>query len=195
MNKKFVLMPSLGVLLFVGWFMTFHKPVRREMGILGEQLTELEEKEKQIVSEAEVRAIRSEVDSLFSKLDEGMGRIYPEKQLLDLGRAVENIGKRFGLKLISIVPDYESLSLFIEDKGEISELPVTMVFEGSFQEFTQFLDGISEFPLVIRVNEVTLEKENQDSTELNIQMRGVIVLRKEGTYEDTSKRKDVTNQT
>lgn len=195
MNKKFVIMPSLIVLLFVGWFMTFHKPVSREMGILGEQLTELEEKEKQIVSEAEVRAVRSEVDSLFSKLDEGMGRIYPEKQLLDLGRAVDNIGKHFGLKLISIVPDYESLSLFIEDQGDISELPVTMVFEGSFQEFTQFLDGISEFPLVLRVNEVTLEKEDQDRTELSIQMRGIIVLRKEGAYEDTSKRKDITNQT
>jgi Tfp pilus assembly protein PilO len=194
-NKKIVIWPSFAVLVLIGWFMTFHKPVRREMGILSGQLRELEKKEKEIVSEEEVRAIRSEVDSLFSKLDEGMERIYPEKQLLDLGRAVENIGKHFGLKLISIVPDYESLSIFIEDKGEISELPVTMEFEGSFQEFTQFLDGISEFPLVIHVNEATLEKGNQDSTELNIKMRGVIIMRKEGTYEDTSKRKDVTNQT
>jgi len=194
LNKKVVLIPSVIFVLIVGWVVAVYLPARREVGVLKKRLETLEEKEQLAISSEKVRMMKEVVDSLSSRLNSGMKRIYPEEGLLDLGRVVEKVGKRYGLRLISIAPDYESLSLFSEKKKEISELPMTIEFKGKFTQFARFLDGISEFPIILQVNEVSMEKVAQGSSELTIKLRGVIVFRKERVRESAGKRKDVTNR-
>ncbi len=181
MNKKLFLMPGLMILILVVWIIVVYLPTNREMGALKDRLVSLNAMEQQRISENQVRHLRTILDSLYMWVDESMERIYPEEQLLDLGRVIENIGKEYGLELISIVPDYESLSLFIEQSGEIVELPVMMQFGGRFEQLAQFLDHSNALPYVLRINEVIIENnsESQYSSELDITMRGVIVLKKE----------------
>ena len=194
MNRNLIILISAVVIASVFWFFMVFQPVNSETNRLKTRLAELVKKEKEIVTAADMQRIRSEVDSLFTRLDEDMKRLYPEEQLLDLGRRVEEIGREYGLKLVSIVPDYESLSLFSENRGDISELPVTIGFKGSFTQFSRFLDSIPEFPLVLRVNEVNLENTNGNHSQLSIQLRGIVVLRKERVNEE-EKTEIVTSQT
>lgn len=185
MNKKLIVMSSVIVGLLVVWLVFVYLPIHREMGDLEEKLESFEEMEKFRISTNQLQYLRTVLDSLYIWVDESMERIYPENQLLDLGRVIENIGKEYGLKLVSIVPDYESLSLFTDQNGEIVELPVMMQFGGRFQQLTQFLDHTDALPYVLRINEVIIENhsESQYSSELDITLRGVIVLKKERTDE------------
>ena len=191
MNKTIIAISSFIVVIIIVGVVFVYMPASKEMGVLREQFNRLEERERNNVSELQVREIRRAVDSLYASIDEGMKRIYPEEQLLDLGRAVENIGKEYGLELISIVPDYESLSLFTEATEDISELPMLIEFQGGFDQLTQFLDGIPEFPFVLKINEVNIERMEQDSIDLWIQLRGVIVLKKERSNEGEKENEQV----
>ncbi|MCJ7812946.1 type 4a pilus biogenesis protein PilO [bacterium] len=185
MSKKLIIILSVTVGLFIIWMIAVYMPEHSEIGKLKDRLASLEEMEHNQISENQVRRLKGVVDSLYLWVDESMKHIYPEEQLLDLGRVVENIGKNYGLTLISIVPDYESLSLFIEKTGEIAELPVLMQFRGRFQRLEQFLDDLAALPYVLRIAEVTIQKNStdQNSSELEIMFRGVIILKKERTDE------------
>lgn len=194
-NKKTILLPSLAFLLLAGWFVVIYLPVQREMGDLKKRLTALTERARNEIPEVQVRSMKVVVDSLSSKLKEGLNRVYPQEKLLDLGRQIESIGGRYGLRLSSIAPDYQSLSQLKEGGKEILELPMTMEFEGEFLRFARFLDGIPEFPFVMRINEVLFEKKTEESSVLKIQLRGVIVLRKERVHEENIKVDKLTNRT
>ncbi len=185
MNNKWYIIPSVIVFLLAIWLVLVYLPIHHEMRDLGKQLESLEEIEKLQISINQLNYLRTMLDSLYISVDKNMERIYPENQLLDLGRAVEDIGKEYGLKLVSIVPDYESLSLFTDQNGEIVELPIMMQFGGRFQQLTQFLDHSNAFPYVLRIHEVIIENNStsQYSSELEITLRGVIVLKKERTDE------------
>ncbi len=195
LNNKIVLIPSVIFILIVGWVIVVYLPACRESGVLENQLKSLEEKQRQAIPDTRVRMMRDVVDSLSSRWESRMGQFYPEEGLLDLGRVVEKIGKGYGLQLISIAPDYGSLSLFSERGEEISELPMIIEFKGKFSQFARFLDGISEFPIILRIHEVSMERIAEGNSELTITLRGVIVFRKERVHESPEKRKDVTNRT
>ena len=109
-----------------------------------------------------------------------------------MGRAFEDIGKGYGLKLISIAPDYGTLSMLSQSKEVLSELPMTMMFEGRFSGFSGFMDGIEDFPFLVKIREVSINKEEETASTLEIQLRGVVVLRKERVIENgLVNRKDI----
>ena len=164
-------------ILLLGWVVMVHIPASRDLKQLNQQLAALEEKERQRVPEHRIQAIRTQVDSLSVNVDERMERFYPEEQLLDLGRTIESVGKQYSLRLVSITPDYESLPLFVENNKEISELPLSIEFKGHFEQLTQFLDAIPEFPFVMRFREMVYEKENSSKKELYITLKGVGFVR------------------
>lgn len=194
MDKKQIFLPTFLVGLLSAWLVFAFLPVRRETVALKERLRELEDRERKEIPEAQVDLMEAVVDSLALKYDISMDRIYPEKKLLDLGPDVEAVGKKYGLRLISIAPDYESLSSFAESQGEISELPVRIHFQGSFRGFAGFLDKLPQFPFAMRVHQAVLHKEEEDGSAINIQLQGVVILRKERVRDDVLNQKKVMNQ-
>ncbi len=179
MNKTIIIIPSFIIGLIFVWIILVYLPISKGKDELKKQLTTLEEKERNNISETKVNEMKNLVDSLGMSIDEGMKHIYSEERLLDLGKAVDSIGKQYDLQLLSIAPVYDSLALLIKETSLLSELPMLIEFKGGFNHFTQFLDGIPEFPFVLRINEVLIEKKDQESSDLNILLRGVIVLKKE----------------
>ena len=192
MNKTIIIIPSFIIGLLFVWIILVYLPVSKNKGELKKQLTKFEEMERTNIAESKVREMKSIVDSLYTFIDEEMNHIYSEEHLLDLGKAVESIGKQYNLQLLSIVPVYDSLALLSEETSKISELPISIEFQGGFTQLTQFLDGIPEFPFVLRINEVFIEKKGQESSDLTILLRGVIVLKKERTDEGEKKIEQVT---
>ena len=177
LSKRIILPVSFIVVLIVGWVIMVYLPASKELGRLNRRLSDLKEKERQIIPEEKIQAMRVVVDSLAAYLDTSLERFYPEEQLIDLGRAIESIGKEYSLQLVNITPDYESLPLFHDNPKEISELPVTVDFSGGFPDLTRFLDTMSNFPFVMRFDEMTLSKEGSLSKELSISLKGVVVFR------------------
>lgn len=184
-NKQLIIIPSLILGLVIGWVIMIYLPAHKELGVLNKQLRTLEEKEKQIVAESRIRMMRAKVDSLSANLDDRLERFYPEGQLLDIGRMINEIVERNSLRLISITPNYDSLAVFKNEKVEISQLPLTIELKGSFNELTQFLDGISDFPFVLHFREVTLGKQNVARPDLDIVLEGIVGLRKVKALEES----------
>ena len=178
MDKKIVMLPSVLIALLVAWVVAFYLPVSKQTKEMNQRLIQLEEKEREAIPEREVVLMERLVDRLSSKLDSCTQRIYPEEKLLDLGRVVEKIGKTYGLKPVSIAPDYGSLSRLAQSQEEISELPMMIEFGGSFSGFSRFIDGISDLPYAMYVREVVIQKDEEQRSSLSFQLKGVIVLRK-----------------
>ena len=183
LSKRIIFPASFIVVLVVGWIVMVYMPASKELGKLNQRLNDLKEKERQIIPDDTIEAMRVVVDSLATHLDASLERFYPEEQLIDLGKAIERIGKEYSLQLVNITPDYESLPLFQGNPKEISELPVTVDFTGGFPDLTRFLDTMSNFPFVMRFDEMTLSKEGSLSRELSISLKGVVVFRNVKTPE------------
>lgn len=194
MDKKILLIPSLVLLSLVLWLVLFYLPLHHNASVLKKRLTTLEEKERSQISQKEIQKLENVVDSLSSNITKQMEKIYPEEKLLDLGRAMETIGKKYNLNLISITPDLTSLSAIWEATNEISELPISIEFQGQFMQVAQFLDGIPEFPFLLQVKEISLKREEKEGRSLIILIRGAIVLRKERLDESTVKREIIANK-
>ena len=183
MNKRIIILISIIIILVIGWVVMVYIPASRDLGKLSKQLAALEEKERKLIPYHQIRIIQAEVDSLTESLDDRMKRFYPEEQLLDLGRTIENIGKQYSLHLVSITPDYESLPLFVENDKEISELPLTIEFKGDFEQFTQFLDDIPKFSFVMRFHGLIFHKMDANKKELDITLEGVIALQRMKSFD------------
>jgi Tfp pilus assembly protein PilO len=194
-NKKRIMLPLMITILVIMWFTGIYLPISRETGILNKRISSLQIKMGKEIPELKIKMIKIVVDSLNNQLNNLEQRFYPENELLELGRLIEKIGKRFGLSLVSVTPDYESLSLLIEKKEEVFELPMKTEFKGTFRQFTKFMDAIPELPFVFKVSGVYLLKESQSHPELKIQLQGVIVLKKERKNENMQKVDILTDQT
>ena len=187
LNKQIVIIPSFILSLVIVWLISVHLPIQREMKIFDGRFDQLREKERKLVPESSVQIVRKDVDSLSTDIVNRMKRLFPEDRLLELGRVIDEIGTAYSLILISVTPDYEKLSLFSEEGEDISQLPLSMEFEGKFTDFTQFLDGIPNFPIAMHFDEVKLEKEDLEKAELKIEFHGTIVLKRLPKNESTEK--------
>lgn len=195
MDKKIVILPTLLVALLVAWFIAFYLPVSKQTKEMNQRLVSLEEKERSAIPESQIRLMEQIVDSLSAKLEAHTRRIYPQKELLDMGRVIEKIGKQYQLKLLTIAPDYGSLSRLAQSSEEVSELPLMMEFGGTFSGFTRFIDQIDDLPYALRVRELVIQKDEASSYSLNIQLQGVIVLRKEEVLDHVVAKKGQLDRT
>ena len=198
MNKyqlKIFILPLATLVLFIVWLSVLYLPVTRDKKELEKKWGLLQNQIRSEVPESRLGTMKTFVDSLFAYIDVREEHFYPVEKLLDLGRAIEQIGKQYGLTLISVSPGYESLSLIQKAEEGVTELPLTLEFTGSFIQFAKFVESVPDFPYVIRVNEVFLEKESEDQLALTLNIKGVIVLRKESVTEDAIKvKKEVHNR-
>lgn len=184
LKNKSLIIGLIVLLMFAAWFAFLYRPTHGRIVDLKQQLAELKQKEKEAIPQSDITRIEKYLDSLSVHIDAERLRFYPEADLLELGKSVEEIGKQYNLDLLSIIPDYNSLSELGGESGELSELNVDIVFQGMFSDFTRFLDNIETFPFAMRVQEAALEKETIETRELTITLQGVIVLRKARETDD-----------
>jgi hypothetical protein len=161
------------------WIAFILVPSNKKIGELNKQLAELRKKESQEIPLYVVESLENLVDSLSAILSNEQQRFFEEKNLLELGRVMESIGREFGLKLVSIAPEYESLSMLTDETGEIFELPSIIRFEGYFLQFAKFLDAIPSFPFIIKPLQVKIENIDPDRRKVLIELKGIIAIHKE----------------
>jgi len=178
-DKKLILIPAVTFVLFLMWMMFSYMPLSKHRSQLKHKIEVLEKREKEKISEKEFMSMKTLVDSLEARLRRGKERFYPAENLLDLGREIEEIVRKYDISLMSITPNYPSLAIFKDSQSSIVELPLSVQLQGRFISFAKFLDDIPHLPFILRVNEVTLKVEEKSANSITIIFQGVIVLDKE----------------
>lgn len=177
MDKKTIITLAAGLIIVVLWLALFSAPLNKDIKILKVRMSELERKEKEIISNAVLAATQDQVDTLESQLAYKIKRIYTQERLLDLGREVEIIGKKYGIRLNKITPNFQALTDLIEG-DKIASLPVTIEFAGQFGQFTKFLDDLNILDFNIRINEIEIAKDEKKGNQINFILQGDIALKK-----------------
>lgn len=178
MNKKTIIIISGFFLIVIAWILLILMPYLTDKKGLELKIEDLEKRRSERISEEQLNTVENEIDSINAVFDVVTSKLLPEDRLLNLGRQMERIGKLYGLKMISINPEYENLNIFGEVGKAKTEFPTAIEYEGTFNQFTRFVDDINNFPILFRMTEVVLQKESIRQRNLSMIIRGKIVVKR-----------------
>lgn len=175
---KSVILPVVCLVIFIAVMIVYVKPQRAKINEMQDELDILLGKGDKMVPIEKIMAQEAIVDSLRQLIEDVKDRLYPVAEFGELGEAIENSGRRFNLRLVTLTPDYSKLNLIQKDGEEITELPITIDMEGRFLQFAQYLERLSEFPYV-KAREVNLYRSDKKvrSDEIVIEVKGVVIFK------------------
>lgn len=171
-------LPIMMVILITIWIFTYYMPIQNQSKKLIKHMHVLNSKVQHEVPEIKVTLMQITVDSLKSRLHNSMHKLFPESELLSLGKLLESTIQGYELKVVALSPDYKILADIASDNSEISKMPLTIELQGGFMQMTKFMDALPDLPFVYQLNGFKILKENDDGTKLNIELNGVLLLRK-----------------
>lgn len=172
--KKWVI-PVLGFVALAAWFYYYHanlKVISRQKKMI--EYLQIEARKN--IPESKIEDMKQKTDSLLVVLKQKQSRVFLENEFQNLGKKIGDAVGQYGLQIVSIRPDYESLKTVSESREEIKELPFQMELKGNFSQFTKWLDHLNELPFAIRINDFSLSKESANSLTLQIELKGVVLL-------------------
>jgi len=175
--KKWIF-PLLGLLLLVAWFFLGYQQLLKTNGKLRSQLSYYQSETQKNIPEPQIQKMRQQCDSLQAILVQKRSRVFPEDDFQDLGKKIGQVVDTYGLKIVSIRPDYESLKTLGESREEIFELPFHLDLTGTFSQFTKWIDDMNALPFAIKLGEFSLERENAERSALLIGLKGAVLLGK-----------------
>lgn len=169
-------------------------PINKETGYIKVRLNELMEKQKSAVDEEEILKVQIALDSLQNVLDSFLVKTYPEEELTAFGRFLETAVRQSGMSLVAIKPDYTYISRIKDTKEGVASFPMKIKVKGEFYQLTSFLDAIPSFSFIIRLGGIIIEKEDMARSTVNVEIQGIVVLRKEGAYDNIRQSKELLNR-
>lgn len=154
---------ALLLLIVVGYYVFLLGPLRED---LAERQEERDAKQEQV----------AQLDAEISRLEEIQGRAPEiERQLLELSRRVpeqpeiptlvvqvQEISEESGVTQLLVQPDDPEEP---EDGGDYTVVPVTMSFEGSYDELQDFLLRLRNLTRLVTVEEVVYETVEEEGEE------------------------------
>jgi type IV pilus assembly protein PilO len=141
------------LLLVVGYYFLLLGPL---MSTLGERAQERSDKEAQLASlqqqVAELEAVRENAPEIERQLLELSKRIPEQPEVPTLVVQIEEIADASGVTQVSIEPGDPGPP---PGGGDFSVLPVTMSFEGTYEELQDFLFRTRNLARLVTVNQVS----------------------------------------
>ena len=178
-STKLILIPFILILIVIAWFFGLYMPMNAQADKVSKQIQKIEVKAREIVPQAKVDMLQTNVDTLILQLKQRNNQLYPEEALLQIGKVFRQLGDSAGIKLVNITPDYQVLTQMATTSDEIVELPVTCEFEGNFANLTKFVDEASRFPFYYEIQYFTIKHHEEDDTKLVILLKGEIIIQKQ----------------
>ena len=191
--QVYIVIPVVVLTLIIAWYVMYYTPLDKAQKESQRKILVLEGKIEDKVTTQQVDMLQFEIDSLEKYLKSQEARVYPVEKLLGLGNELKEMVKPFGLKVITITPDFKSVSKIGPAMKDVGELPLTINFQATFNQFSKFLDGVPDLPYVLRVNEISIQKPEK-GYDLLINIKGVIVLRKERVPSVDNSKQKVSHQ-
>lgn len=152
------------VLLVIGYYFLFLGPL---LGNLDARAQERSAKEAQLASlqqeVAELEAVRRNAPETERQLLELSKRVPTQPEIPTLVVQIEEVADASGVTQIAIQPGTPGPP---PGGGDYSVVPITMSFEGTYEQLTDFLRRTRELSRLVTVNGVTYEEATQEGTTL-----------------------------
>jgi hypothetical protein len=181
--KGFVF-PLLALFGIILWTVLFLTPNRKQIKETKFSVKFLENKIKKDIPETQIQAIEKLADSLNSKLRQKESRIYPAEEMSDLVHFIQTSFKPYDLTVVTVRPVYENLADLEKDTTATAELPATVEVTGRFSGFTRLMDDLDRLPFAFKVNAVDLYRQDAEKASMDIELKGIVFLRKSGVTLD-----------
>lgn len=152
------------LLLVVGYYFLFLGPL---LDRLGERSEERSAKEAQLANlrqeVAELEAVRRNAPETERQLLELSKRVPTQPEIPTLVVQMEDVADAAGVTQLSIEPGTPGPP---PGGGDYSVVPVTMSFEGTYEQLVDFLRRTGQLARLVTVNGVTYEEATQEGTTL-----------------------------
>ena len=137
------------ILLAVAYFVISPKAAERD--VLRQRSEALEaELIKARADEASVRPFRVQVQTLRRRLEAAKLRLPSEREIPGLYRQLSDLALQSGLAVALFA------SKPAEDKGPVSEIPISLTAEGTFHQLGGFLSRMGKIPRIVNLGDFRL---------------------------------------
>ena len=169
------------VAMSCGWFFFIYQPkVSRMQTFKDESGNILLKLRSMRVTEAQVTALKEQVASIKAEIAKSQRRIVPKDRLPDVVESVRQAGMKYGLKFLSILPDYQSLMKGSGDSGsDVLKLTIHMKMQGDYVSLGNFIESLASAQYYISVGELTVSYNRKLYPELDIIVDTQVYLRNE----------------
>ncbi len=150
------------VLLAVAYYFLLFSPLRQEYLARYDERALKEAREAQLERTiAELENVRRDAPDIERQILEYSKRIPAEDEIPTLVVQIEEIAEEADVTQLSIQPGSPEAP---PGGGDFSRIPITMSFEGTYEELQDFLLRVRNLARLVTVNEVTYEEARQGET-------------------------------
>ncbi len=110
--------------------------------------------EKQAIAD-NLNAKRREMDALNQRLQDALTQLPDQKDIEDVLTQFNEIGRRSGLEIQSVVPGTERAASFY------AEIPIAVAVAGNYQEIAVFLQEVSRLKRIVNVSDIKMGTPTQ----------------------------------
>ncbi len=183
-SLKILIIAVLGLLaVCLCWFLFMYRPeivklrnLKSETGQLLARIQSLR------VTDAQVDDLEKGVEQLQKEIAKKQAGLLLKEDLHSAVQQIQKHGKRYGVKLQKIIPDYDKLIATTEE-SQVAEaamaLTLHLKLRSKYKNFGRFLEKLDDLPFLISVGELTLGYDEQSFPELVALLDVQVFLRSE----------------
>ena len=143
------------VLLAVGYYFLLFSPLRQEYLARYDERTQKEAQERQLEQTAsDLENVRRDAPNIERQILEYSKRIPTQDEIPSLVVQIQQIADEAKVTQLSIQPSSPEAP---PGGGDFSRIPITMSFEGTYEELQDFLLRLRNLARLVTVNEVNYE--------------------------------------
>ena len=159
-TKAILIVGSLVVPAVLCFFFLF-KPQMEKMNTLEKQVNVAkEELNKARKAALDLPKYQKDFDNT-QKIFDDMAVLLPKSQEIpNLLRSISDLGKTAGLDFLTFTPGQEA------PKDFYAEIPIEITIKGPYHNMGSFLDKVSKLERIVTVNNITMDKPEQDKAEM-----------------------------
>jgi type IV pilus assembly protein PilO len=151
------------VVLIVGYYFLLLSPLRQEYADRVQERSDKQAQLQQVQQEvAELEEIRRNAPEIERQLLEFSKRIPTQPEIPTLVVQIEEIARLAGVTQVSIAPGAPEPP---PGGGDFQRIPITMSFEGTYEELQDFMLRLLDLARLVTVNEVTYEEVEREEGE------------------------------
>ena len=150
------------VLLVIAYYLLLFNPLRQEYLARYDERARKEAREAELErTVAQLENVRRDAPDIERQILEYSKRIPTEDEIPTLVVQVEEIAEEADVTQLSIQPGAPEAP---PGGGDFSRIPITMSFEGTYEELQDFLLRVRNLARLVTVNEVIYEEARQGET-------------------------------
>ncbi len=153
------------LLLVIGYYFLLFSPLRTEFAQRSEERSQKEQELRELDRQvAQLQEVARDAPDLERQLLEYSKRIPPQPEIPTFVVQVEEISQAAGVTQLSIEPGAPEPP---PGGGDFSRIPVTMSFEGTYEQLQDFMGRLLDLVRLVTVNEISYTPVEEENTTID----------------------------